>query len=328
MDMPFVSLVIPVYNGEKTLEKCLESVRNQDYPRGRYELIVIDDGSTDKTGDIARRLADRVMVHPRNAGLCCARHSGITATIGAIIVNLDSDELIRPDTVTKIVNYFAGHPEVDALTGLFSKEHPNPDFFSQYKNLYMNYIFNKLPERVTFLSGGINALRKEVAQLYISNSNIGEDTMFGQELMLRGKRVVFLRDFEVIHLKKYTPTSFIKNDFLVPFNWAKIFLKYRGWKQLGKNKTGFAHSPKRQLASVVLAPLIFILSIGDIGLATLLFLIWFSLNYSFLSFLKKEKGLFFGLLAFFVTFMDNIIMAMGIMFGLFSYIWPQRKIKR
>jgi len=53
------------------------------------------------------------------------------------------------------------HPDCAALTGLLSKEHPNAGFFSQYKNLYMHYIFKKMSERVTFMYGSINAFRKE-----------------------------------------------------------------------------------------------------------------------------------------------------------------------
>lgn len=326
MSTPLVSIVVPVYNSEKTLEGCLGSILKQDYPRDKYEIVVVDDGSTDGTYVIAEKLADRVIKHSGNLGLACARKSGMSIAKGEIIVNTDSDILVKSDTLSKIATYLMRHEEVSAVTGILSKEHPNRNFFSQYKNLYMNYIFNKLPERVTFLYGSIHALRKEAAQLYDPSFDIGEDTAFGQALVSRGKSVVFLRDLEVVHLKKYSLFSFVKNDFLIPFYWTKIFLRSKSWKNLFRNKTGFSHSPKAQLVSVVLAPVIFLMGVAFLlGYLPAHFLIvtiltWLFLNIRFFKFLSKEKSFFFGILALSVTFLDNAIMAIGILCGFCSFL--------
>jgi len=321
MNTPFISIIVPVYNGEKTVRKCLASILNQDYPRDKYEIIVVDDGSQDETKGIAKGFGDKVVEHRKTLGLRHARKSGIKVAKGEIIVCVDSDVLIKPDTLDKIVNYFSDNREIDALTGMLSKEHPNTNFLSQYKNLYMNYIFSKLPQRITFLYGSIHAFRKEVAQLYDSGFDIGEDTSFGQKLISCGKKIAFLRDLEVIHLKKHSLFSFIKNDFQVPFYWARIFIKHKGWRQLGRNKTGFSHSPKEQLASIILAPAIFLTGIislsGYFSIFLIIFsvLVWLFLNFRFFAFLLKEKRFLFGILASFVTFFDNIIMAAGILCG-------------
>lgn len=326
MNTPLISIVVPVYNGEETLERCMESILKQDYPRDKYEIIVVDDGSTDGTCMIAEKLADKVIKHPDNLGLARARKSGISASRGELIVNADSDILIKTDTLSKIAAYLVRHEEVSAVTGLLSKEHLSHNFFSQYKNLYMSYIFSGLPERVTFLYGSIYAIRKEVAELYDPGFDIGEDTAFGQTLVSCGKSIVFLRDLEVMHLKKYSLFSFVKNDFLIPFYWAKIFLRSKGWKNLFRNKTGFSHSPKKQLISVVLTPVIFLLGVmfllGHLPLHFLVvpLLVWLFLNIRFFKFLSKEKRFFFGILAFFVTFLDNAIMAIGILCGFCSFL--------
>lgn len=317
--MLYVSVIVPAYNSQNTIEKCLEAVRQSTYQN--YELIVIDDGSIDATRSIARRYADKVIELHGNFQRSHARNSGIKAAKGEIIINIDSDIVIKPDTLIRIVNYFSKDQQIDALNGILSKEHPNPDFFSQYKNLYMNYIFSKLPEKVNFLYGSIHAIRRQAAQPYDVDIKIADDTALGQQLVCSGKRIAFLKNLEVIHFKKYDLFSFIKNDFQIPFDWAKIFLKYKGWKQLGRNKTGFAHSPKEQLISVILAPTIILLCLvalfgySSLFLILLLILVWFLLNFRFLLFLKKEKGLFFGIIAFFLTFFDNIVMAIGILCG-------------
>ena len=322
--MPYLSVVIPAYNSEATIEDSLKSVRQSSCRD--YELIVVDCGSRDETTSIAKKYADKIIELAENDGRSHARSRGIKNSNAEIIVNIDSDVVIRPDTLTKINGCFSQHPEIDAITGMLSKDHPYQNFFSQYKNLYMHYIFSKLPERVTFLYGSIHAIRKNAIQVYDSDIETADDTALGQKLLSCGKRIAFLKDLEVIHLKRYNLFSFIKNDFQIPFDWARIFLKYKGWKQLGKHGTGYAHSPKEQLMSVILAPTILLLIpaalFGYLSfyLISPLILGWFFLNFRFFAYLTKEKGIFFGTLAIFVTFVDNTIMALGILSGLVSFL--------
>lgn len=324
--MPHLSVVVPAYNAEDSIEECLKAIRQSIYKD--YELIIVDCGSKDATLSIAKKYADKVIELHKGPGRSQARTAGIRASRGDIIVNIDSDIVIRQDALTKIDNWFSKHQETDALTGLLSKEHPNTNFFSQYKNLYMHYIFRRLPEKITFLYGSIHALRREASRLYDSDVKVADDTALGQRLISQGKRIAFLKGLEVVHFKRHNLFSFIKNDFQIPFDWAKIFLKYKGWKQLGRYKTGYAHSPKEQLASVVLAPLILLLGLAIlfgyslIPLIIFLILMWLLLNLRFLIYLAKERGLSFGLLAIFVTFLDNIIMAIGILCGFAAFFIP------
>lgn len=332
--MPHICVIVPVYNREKTLKRCLEAIRESEYKD--YELIVIDDGSQDATSLIANNYSDKVIKHPKNLGLFWACNTGIKASQSDIIVNIDSDVVIKVDTLGQIVRYLALHDEIDAVTGILSKEHENPDFFSQYKNLYMHYIFKKLPERVSFLYGSIYAVRRRVANLHdcnIAQRKKCHDTAFGQKLVSCGKQIAFLKDLEVIHLKKYDLLTFIKNDFQVPFHWSKIFLELKGWRQLGKNKTGFAHSPKEQLLSVLLAPAILLLVPITLPYSSfkpfMLFFIltWIILNIHFILFLIKERGLTFGICAVFITFMDNTVMALGILCGFLTCVYSIKKGK-
>ncbi|MFA5410522.1 MAG: glycosyltransferase family 2 protein [Candidatus Omnitrophota bacterium] len=315
-------MIVPVYNREDVIEKCLKSIRSSAYRD--YELIVVDCGSTDNTVAVAGLYADRVIELAGAAERSKARNNGFEAAQGEVIVNIDSDVLIRPDTLGIIEGYLRNHPEADALTGCLAKEHPHHGFFSQYKNLYMHYNFSRLPARVSFLYGSLCALRRSAWQDYKPEINIAEDTELGQRLAASGKKIAFLRELEVAHLKKYDFLSFIKNDFVIPFHWARLFIKYKGWEQLGRNKTGFAHVSLGQLAAVVLAPLIFIfLLAGFLNrpyflIAALLTFAWYFFNFRFLKFLAQEKGVIFGSRALFITFLDNIAMALGIAVGLLA----------
>jgi glycosyltransferase involved in cell wall biosynthesis len=317
-----LSVVVPAYNAAAFLPKSLPALKAS--ASANFELLVVDDGSTDDSRAVAERYAAKVLRHERNKGLVAARMTGLAGATGDIIVNVDADVVVFPDTLDKIVGYFETHPDISAITGRLSKEHANPDFFSQYKNLYMNYIFGKLPERVNFLYGSIHAMRRNAVQIYQSTQNIGEDSERGQRLVEAGKKIAFVRDLEVAHLKKYSFRGWIKNDFEVPYWWARLFVVYKGWKSLGKNKGGYLHSPKEQLASVVIGPLsAFFLTAGIFWYPVLwpgliLKLIWLLLNLDFIAFLWKEKGAWFGIRSILATYFDHIIMAFGIFLGMIN----------
>ena len=323
-----LSVVIPAFNCQDTIEDCLVAIRLSTYKD--YELIVVDDGSSDRTAAIARKYADKLVLLP-HGGRISARKNGLKVAEGQILVNIDSDILVRVDTLASISEFFETHPHADALTGCLSKYTPDRGFFSQYKNLYMHYIFSKLPELVTFLYGSVHAIRVELRDFHLAikethaGVKIADDTALGQSYAASGKRIFFLKDLQVTHLKKFTFVSFVKNDFDIPFEWAKIFLRHQGWKQLGRHGTGYCHSPKEQLLSVVSAPLLLILLVlAALGLASLydsivLACLWLLLNNRFLAFLTQEKGLVFGFQSTFVTLMDHSIMALGIACGSIAF---------
>lgn len=85
-----VSVVIPVYNGASTLEACLRSLAHQSLPRDRFEVIVVDDGSTDDSARIARQAGVRVICQA-NAGAPAARNAGVKAARGEFVAFTDSD---------------------------------------------------------------------------------------------------------------------------------------------------------------------------------------------------------------------------------------------
>ena len=321
-----ISIIVPTFNSALTIKSCLEGIRSSE--GSRYELIVADDGSVDKTAAIAEQYADQIVLHPKNLGRSRARKTGVRASQGDILLFVDSDVVIRPDTILKVTDYFKKNPKVDAVTGLLSKEHPNQDFFSQYKNLYMNFIFSQLPEKITFLFGSIYAVRRKSLILHDSEYELAEDSAHGQRLVKRGKEIRFMRDLEAVHLKKYDLISLIKNDFRIPFNWAGILVKYRGWKRLFRGGTGYLHSPKGQLASVLIVFTMALLWIlfSIVNLKTpilgLLFLLWVVVNARFFIFFYRAKRFSFTLISIVWTFLDQMIMVSGILCG---FIYAARK---
>lgn len=104
---PLISVIIPVYNVERYLKKCVESVISQSY--SNLEIILIDDGSKDCSGKMSDELAAKdcriKVVHKENQGLGFARNSGLDIATGDYIIFIDSDDFIEPNTIEKLVKY-------------------------------------------------------------------------------------------------------------------------------------------------------------------------------------------------------------------------------
>ncbi|HJZ59180.1 MAG TPA: glycosyltransferase, partial [Gemmataceae bacterium] len=99
---PRASVVVCTYNGGRTLDQCLRSLRELDYPD--YEVIVVDDGSTDDTPEILRRFPEVRAIHQPNRGLSAARNVGLYAATGEVIAYTDSDCFADPDWLTHLVD--------------------------------------------------------------------------------------------------------------------------------------------------------------------------------------------------------------------------------
>ncbi|MDT8316788.1 MAG: glycosyltransferase [bacterium] len=113
---PRVSVIIPTYNRAGMIVECLESVLNQTY--SDYEVIVVDDGSTDDTEELIGPYLNRIRyIKQENMGNAGARNSGIEATKGDIVAFNDSDDLWLPDKLERQVKYLDEHPDVGMVCG-------------------------------------------------------------------------------------------------------------------------------------------------------------------------------------------------------------------
>lgn len=104
--MPFVSIIVPIYNEEKHVSRCIDSVLNQSYQD--FELLLIDDGSTDGSGTICDQYVlkdSRINVfHLENGGVSKARNFGISKSIGEWVMFLDSDDYLINDALEVLIN--------------------------------------------------------------------------------------------------------------------------------------------------------------------------------------------------------------------------------
>lgn len=128
---PLVNIIMPVYNCEKYISSAIESVLKQSYTN--WELLVIDDGSTDQSPMIAdnysRRYPDSIKVyHQQNSGVSNARNFALSKVHGDFVTFIDSDDLYHPDRLSTMLRFFEQYPESDIIFARhihFTGEEPN-----------------------------------------------------------------------------------------------------------------------------------------------------------------------------------------------------------
>ncbi len=224
-----VSIVMPVHNAERHFAASLESIEASTY-RG-FELIVVDDDSNDQSARIAESCGAVVIRLRSQAGPAAARNQGAKAAKGEILLFLDSDVVIKPDTIAKIVQAMED-PTVTAVFGSYDDNPAEADFLSQYRNLFHHFVHqNSNSEAITFWAG-CGAVRKEVflaiggfdAKKYVEPAV--EDIELGYRLHHRGCRILLDKTIQVKHLKKWTFYSILRTDiFCRALPWARLMLE-------------------------------------------------------------------------------------------------------
>jgi glycosyltransferase involved in cell wall biosynthesis len=116
MSSPLVSVIVPVFNGRRFLAETLASVRAQTYTP--IELIVVDDGSTDGSGDIIRACPGACCITQPNRGVAAARNAGLDAAQGELLAFIDQDDLWPADSVARRAGFLLVHPEVDYVLSM------------------------------------------------------------------------------------------------------------------------------------------------------------------------------------------------------------------
>lgn len=115
---PKFSVIVPVYNGESTIGECLDALMHQDVPRHEYEVIVVDDGSTDRTAQIVKEF-DVHYVHQPNRGPATARNTGVSQSLGEIVLFTDADCVAQPNWLREMVTPLVRDRDVAAVKGAY-----------------------------------------------------------------------------------------------------------------------------------------------------------------------------------------------------------------
>lgn len=199
--LPFISIVVPAYNEEQLIQASLRSLLGLDYPS--YEIIVVDDGSTDDTHRLALEVAgqsQRVPVHiisKANAGKAAALNTGLMRARGEFILNMDADAKLSPDALHACIRHFRD-PKVGAVAGnvkVFNRENMLTwiQALEYVEGLAMARKAQSLLGLVNIIPGPLGVFRKS-ALLGVGgydDDTFAEDCDLTLKLLMRGWRVVY-----------------------------------------------------------------------------------------------------------------------------------------
>lgn len=167
---PKVSVIVSTFNNMSFIRNSLESLLRQEYPKDRMEIIVVDDGSTDGTGDILKEYAEKVTyIYQDNRGIASVRNMGMSIAKGEIITFLDSDDEWREDRIQKVVEKFIDMPNIGIVyhpVELINERgqviHKNFYKAFGYKEGLSGWIANDIIRGRIFCGGSSFAYRKKI----------------------------------------------------------------------------------------------------------------------------------------------------------------------
>ena len=201
-----VSIIVPIYNAEKYLDSCIQSVLRQTYTN--WELILIDDGSTDKSGRIAEEYGfadERITVfHQKNLGVSLARNQGIDEATGNYVVFFDADDELIEDCLAKTVN-IAEETNADVVAG---RSCENQELF-QDRIIWTGAeaLENSLKDHLFTYSACAKLIRREFIgkTRFTPDIRINEDSYFVFQLLC--KQNVFVLTNDVIYFYRANSES-------------------------------------------------------------------------------------------------------------------------
>jgi GT2 family glycosyltransferase len=226
-----ISVVVPVHNAPASLERCLRALTDSDYTD--FEIIVVDDCSTDDSAAVARRFPLRlVSLKGKPFGPAYARNRGAEAAAGDIVCFVDSDVLVHKDTMRIIAQTFVLHPDYAAVFGSYDQNPGEGDFLSQYKNLVHHFVHQQAKADASTFWSGCGAMRRGVfhemrgfdAGKYPRPSI--EDIDLGCRLTKAGYKIYVNKEVQVTHLKRWTLLGWVKTDVLdraIP--WTRLIMR-------------------------------------------------------------------------------------------------------
>ena len=280
---PKISIIVPAYNEEKTITATITSLQQLNYPN--YEIIVIDDGSTDQTYTYAIKAQDTKtkIIKQQNMGKPNALNTGIKQSNGEIILTVDADTTLNKDALTNIANPFANNPKIGAIAGNV-KIKKEPTIINNLQSAEYATGINLVRKAQSMLGcvlvvpGPIAAIKKEALEKVggFSPQTFAEDFDITLAILAAGYRI------------EYEEASLAYTD--APKNTQDLIKQRRRWYRgmiqvLDKYKNMYLN-PKYGLAGTVGVPNLWIEAISpfiNLSLLLIILLTWLFTDQTYLT---------------------------------------------
>ncbi|GAB4545230.1 MAG: hypothetical protein Fur0020_14350 [Thermodesulfovibrionia bacterium] len=225
----FISVVIPNFNGASTISKCLMSVLSSDYKS--FEVIVVDDFSDDGSIDEIKGIPCKLIRLQRRSGTSRARNTGAINSRGEFIFFIDSDCILKKDTLSIINRTISDVGRDVIIGGTYSTMPYDRGFFNQFQAIFVNYFETKRCDSPDYIAAHAMVINREI---FIKSGGfpesfmpIIEDVEFSHRLKEMGHRLIINPHIEVMHIFNFDLKRSVKNAIRKTMFWSMYSLKKR-----------------------------------------------------------------------------------------------------
>lgn len=216
-----ISIVVPFYNAEPYIERCVRSLLDQSYDRNKYEIIFIDNASTDKSAEIVRRYSDIILLHEKERSRAKTRNQGVRYSSGEIVAFIDADCAAEKTWLESIDRIFSANKDADIVLGGFRPPAGSSHllrFMEDYEMFKVRFFLENKLSRYVFGFGGNMAIKRIVFTkigLFLDIFRGSDAEIVRRYLSKHGTEGIFcLSDERVALLDITNIVQFFKKSFL------------------------------------------------------------------------------------------------------------------
>jgi glycosyltransferase involved in cell wall biosynthesis len=322
---PILSVVMPVRNGGPPFLMALQGLALSDLPRSSWELVIVDDGSTDESTVVAAQYADKLLrLRPGPRGPGYARNRGFELTLGEYTAFVNADVMVETNTLSNALTLLMQHPEIGAVFGSCGAPPTSAGFLSQYRSLVQRYYHRAAPDDAPSFSSACGVVRSSVFgnaggydEWHFSRRQL-EDLELGQRIRGLGERIVLQPDIRAAHLRKWTLRRMIATEIFdraVP--WMRLVRRQLTRDRRAQtNRTAKRVNVVASWLAILCAVLAWTQQSASLALAAAACVsIVLVNNASELAFIRRERGLAFASASFPLDMFYYLIAGVGILFG-------------
>ena len=225
---PFISVIVPARNEERFIGMCLQSLINLEYPSNKYEIIIVDNGSTDRTYDIALQYTKlhtniKIIQELENFTCAAAKNRGIYKAKGEIFALIDADAVASPQWLRKAIECM-DYEKADIVGGAIKPLHQNPPSWWEIYDILFAYDQETFVHNLHF-TAGVNTIAKKIIfdRIGLFNPKLrwSEDLEWGQRAYAAGAKIVYCPEAIVYHAVKASWKELSNRAWKEGFYWAQ-----------------------------------------------------------------------------------------------------------
>jgi len=323
-----IFVIIPAYNAEKLISSCLDALNDQTISRSEYEILVVDDGSTDKTAQIVRNFKGVRLIRQENQGPAVARNNGAKNAYGDIILFTDSDCIPEKNWIEEMIRPFKNDPEIVGTKGVYKTEQKEliARFVqAEYEDKYDVLKRDRYIDFVDTYSAGFK--RKTFLEFdgYDTSFPVAcaEDVELSFRMASKGYKIIFNPNAVVSHMHPTTFIGYLKKKYKFAF-WRILALKKNPDKIIKDS-----HTPQIMKLQLLFFPLLLLSLLATIFYPKAIYLAFLVIAAFILStvpFLKKviKKDIAVGLLSPFLLMGRSVSQFFGVLNGTIQHIIIKR----